>query len=95
MNHFILCNNSACGFVLDVRIDGSPFPRNWFLPVSCPLCGSHWSMNKLVSVRALSRSHRAKLPFCPCCHRLSRTKSQIPSAPSLSAQAQRVGNAVL
>ncbi len=95
MNHFLLCNNATCGFVLDVRIDGSALPQNWLLLQRFPQCGSNWSNNKPVSARALSPSRRAKLPFCPCCQRASRGKAHIPSAPLIPAQAQRAGNAVL
>ncbi len=95
MNHFLLCNNATCGFVLDVRIDGIPSPRNWLLFHRCPQCGSNWSTNKPVSARALSPSRRAKLPFCPCCQRTARAKAHISSAPLISAQAHRAGNAVL
>ena len=95
MNHFLLCNNSTCGFLLDVRIDGSPFPSNWLLLHHCPECGSDWSSNKLVSSRALTPSRRAKVPFCPCCQRSWRAKAHLSSAPLVSAQTQRAGNAVL
>jgi len=38
MNHYLVCDNPSCRFVLDVRVDGSDWDGRLFLS-KCPQCG--------------------------------------------------------
>jgi hypothetical protein len=69
MNHYLVCNNAKCRFVLDVRINGTRTGHAQFFPNSCPQCGKKWSSHRPLPFRALSAEGRDKLPYCSCCRR--------------------------
>ena len=43
MDHFLICENPACRFVVDSNIPGETPKRHAFVLSQCPECGSEWS----------------------------------------------------
>ena len=67
MNHYLQCKNSACGFVMDVRINGTPSAYHSWKLEKCPECGSEWSSGSPLSGDELGVELLRKLPTCSCC----------------------------
>ena len=70
MDHYLICQNPKCRFVLDRLIDGKPMdiPR---LLKNCPACGSAWSSTCPFCSRTLSVTFDSGFPDSACCgHRL-------------------------
>jgi hypothetical protein len=72
MNHYLVCDNAQCRFVLDVRINGASAGRTPFVPKTCPLCGSKWSSGHPLPLSALGVELLDNLPHCSCCSRKKR-----------------------
>jgi hypothetical protein len=67
MNHYLICQNPGCRFVLDNRLNGRGAAPRRFLLSSCPQCGGGWASNRPLPRRALGPEWDGKLPFCACC----------------------------
>jgi len=70
MNHYLVCSNPTCHFVLDVRLHGTRSANQSFLPAHCPHCNSAWSSKRPLPFRALG-GHR--VPRCHCCNTTAQT----------------------
>jgi hypothetical protein len=62
MNHYTVCDNPRCRFVLDLRVDGKGLDHPRFVLGKCPQCGGKWSSTRPVSRRALGSEWLGKLP---------------------------------
>jgi hypothetical protein len=69
MNHYLVCGNPSCRFVLDLRLDGQKLNGLQQKFTNCPECGGKWSSSGPVSARALGEAWAGKLPHCSCCTR--------------------------
>jgi hypothetical protein len=69
MDHFLICENPSCRFVVDVRIQGKRGLILPFILARCPECGGKWSSTCPFSGRALAVEWVAGLPCCSCCSR--------------------------
>jgi hypothetical protein len=67
MEHFLICENPTCRFVVDLRIGGRAPANQPFILSQCPECGSNWSSTCPFSGRPLVVHWSAGLPHCACC----------------------------
>jgi len=67
MNHYLVCDNPSCRFVLDVRVDGKRLGYGRSILSKCPQCGGNWSPNGPMPRRALGERWMDRLPHCSCC----------------------------
>jgi hypothetical protein len=68
MQSFLVCENSRCRMVLDLRENGRVM-RRWELIIDeCPECGGRWSSNCPFCGKSLEVVWRAELPHCSRCH---------------------------
>jgi len=67
MDHFLICENPGCRFVVDVCIEGKTPEHQPFILSACPECGSKWSSTCPFSGRALIVQWFHGLPRCACC----------------------------
>jgi hypothetical protein len=69
MQHFLICGNPSCRFVLDFPGFRKPLRRSRAVLSECPECGSGWSANCPFCVQPLSVAWRDQLPHCAHCQR--------------------------
>jgi hypothetical protein len=69
MQHFLICANPRCRFVLDLHISGKPLRRSRVLLSECPECGSGWSANCPFCAQPLNLAWHDQLPHCAHCRR--------------------------
>jgi hypothetical protein len=65
MEHFLICGNPSCRFVLDLQEVRKPLPG--LLLNECPECGSQWSATCPFCAQPLSiiwHGHRAHCAQC-------------------------------
>jgi hypothetical protein len=67
MNHYLVCGNPSCRFVLDMRVDGKRVASRRFIFSKCPDCGGDWSADGPFPRHALGAQWINKLPPCSCC----------------------------
>jgi predicted amidophosphoribosyltransferase len=75
MNHFLVCKNPACRFVLDRRIDGKSFDSLQLLK-KCPDCGGDWSSSCPRCGQALAMKMVDGLPYASCCGQKLRARAR-------------------
>jgi hypothetical protein len=68
MEHFLICANPCCRFVLDLQETARPLRRPAAFLNECPECGSQWSANCPFCVQPLRMVWRGHLPHCGHCH---------------------------
>ena len=72
MEKILVCSNSRCRFVLDLR-ECDRVLRRSDLPIKeCPECGSEWSSTCPFCARVLSLAWPHALPHCANCQRVLR-----------------------
>jgi hypothetical protein len=69
MEHFLICGNPACRFVLDLQEVRKPLRRSEWLLKECPECGSQWSATCPFCTEPLSVIWRGHHALCARCHR--------------------------
>lgn len=69
MEHFLICANPSCRFILDRREAKKPLRQARNFLNECPECGSSWSAACPSCVQPLSVVWRGQLPHCAHCHR--------------------------
>jgi hypothetical protein len=69
MDHFLICENPNCRFVVDTLIEGKTPANGSFVLHACPECGGKWSATCPYSGRALIVRWFQGLPHCLCCTR--------------------------
>jgi len=69
MNHYLVCENPNCRFVLDIRVDGKRLASRRFILSKCPQCGGKWSATSPLPRHALGALWMNRLPHCSCCSR--------------------------
>jgi hypothetical protein len=69
MTHFVICENAACHFVLDISNQERQATRRESILSACPECGSNLSSTCPFSGRVLLVQWPGGLPHCACCHR--------------------------
>jgi hypothetical protein len=71
MNHFLVCENPGCRFILDRRVNGESLDGVRKILKECPGCGSDWSSSCPFCEQTLTVSFVAGLPHSACCgHKL-------------------------
>jgi hypothetical protein len=69
MDHFLVCNNAQCRFVLDRRINGKSLDAAQLILKKCPACGGAWSTSCPSCTQALAVKMVGGLPRFACCER--------------------------
>lgn len=70
MNHFLICENPACRFILDRRLDGTSLDGVLGLLPRCPECGGSWSAKCPFCSQAVAIELPAEgIPALACCGR--------------------------
>jgi hypothetical protein len=67
MEHFLICANAACRFILDLQQARKPLRRSQMLLNECPECTAQWSANCPFCTKPLSvvfQGHRAHCAHC-------------------------------
>jgi hypothetical protein len=67
MDHYLLCKNPSCRFVLDRRVNGKSLDDSRFILKRCPACGGAWSSKCPFCSRPLSVNFADGLPHSACC----------------------------
>jgi hypothetical protein len=67
MNHFLVCENPECRFILDRRINGESLDGVRGILKKCPACGCDWSSSCPFCDQTLAVSFIAGLPRSACC----------------------------
>ena len=67
MNHFLVCENPSCRFILDRRINGESLDGVRKILKQCPECGSDWSSSCPFCDQTLSVSFIGGIPHSGCC----------------------------
>jgi hypothetical protein len=76
MNHFLVCENSECRFILDRRVNGESLDGVRKILKECPACGGSWSSSCPFCGRALTVSFVNELPHTACCRHKLRAESK-------------------
>jgi hypothetical protein len=67
MDHFLICENSSCRFVLDRRINGKSLHNLKLILKNCPSCGGRWSSTCPFCSQALTLKVVGGFPHFACC----------------------------
>jgi hypothetical protein len=67
MNHFLVCENPRCRFILDRRVNGESPDGVQQILKSCPACGSDWSSLCPFCDHILTVNFIEGLPHSACC----------------------------
>jgi hypothetical protein len=67
MNHFLVCENPGCRFILDRRVNGESLDGVRKTLKGCPECGSDWSSSCPFCDQPLSVSFIDGVPGSACC----------------------------
>jgi hypothetical protein len=72
MESLLICSNSSCRFLVDLR-DAKRLVRRSALPLrECPECGDEWSNACPFCAQHLNLEWADGLPHCASCHRTLR-----------------------
>ena len=69
MNRYLICENAACYFVLEVSSQERQAIRRQPILTACPECGSNFGATCPFSGRLLLVQWLGGLPHCACCRR--------------------------
>jgi hypothetical protein len=69
MDHFLICENPKCRFVLDLHEGRNVVSRSDILLSECPECGRPWSNHCPFCIQPLGVAWRGELPHCSNCRR--------------------------
>jgi len=75
MDHYLLCKNPSCRFILDRRVNGKSLDSSQLLK-KCPVCGSAWSSTCPSCGRPLRVSFADGFPHSACCGQRLRGEAQ-------------------
>jgi len=76
MDHYLLCKNPSCRFVLDLRVNGKSLDSLHLILEKCPACGGAWTSTCPFCSRPLSVSFVDGPPHSACCRRKLRGEAQ-------------------
>lgn len=76
MDHYFICSNPKCRFVLDRRIDGKSLDGAHLVLKKCPACGGDWSSTCPSCSLALVVRLVGGVPHTACCERKSHAKAR-------------------
>jgi hypothetical protein len=69
MEHFLICENTACLFIIDLKQGGRLMSRSELVISQCPECGHRWSPSCPFCMQPLDITWNEKLPHCSRCLR--------------------------
>jgi hypothetical protein len=69
MEHFLICGNPSCRFVLDLQELRKPLRGSQWLLKECPECGAQWSATCPFCSEPLSVMWRGHHALCAHCQR--------------------------
>lgn len=67
MTRFLICDNSKCRFIMDLRVNGRILNGTQFIVKKCPDCGGSWSSTCPSCNRPLAVKVVAGRPHSVCC----------------------------
>ena len=71
MNHFLVCENPECRFIIDRRVNGESLDGLRRILKECPACKSEWSSSCPNCSQSLTVSFIDGVPYSSCCgHKL-------------------------
>ena len=76
MEHFLICENPKCRFILDRRIDGKSQDGAEVILKQCPACGRNWSSTCPSCSLTLAIKLVGGLPHTVCCDRKPSAKAR-------------------
>jgi hypothetical protein len=76
MNHFLVCENPRCRFILDRRVNGQSLDGARKILKECPACGGNWSSSCAFCGRVLIVSFVNGLPHTACCRHKLRAEAK-------------------
>ena len=69
MEHFLICSNATCRFIVDLQQARKPLRRSGSLLNQCPECGSEWLAGCPSSAKPLSVTWQGHHAHCAQCQR--------------------------
>jgi len=69
LEHFLICANSSCRLIVNLREGGQVLERSKLVIDECPECGNPWSSCCPFCDRPLEVVSRDNLSFCSHCNR--------------------------
>jgi hypothetical protein len=69
MNHFLVCENPGCRFILDRRVNGESLDGVRKIVKQCPECGGDWSSVCPFCEKQLAVRFVNERPISVCCGR--------------------------
>ena len=69
MEHFLICTNTKCRFIVNLRESGQVLERSQMFINECPECGDPWSSNCPFCGHRLEVIRRGNLSQCLRCGR--------------------------
>jgi hypothetical protein len=67
MNHYLICANAKCRFLLDRRLNGKSMDGVQSILKTCPSCGGAWSSTCPACGQALAVKQSSGQPHAVCC----------------------------
>ena len=75
MNHYLICENPGCRFILDRRVNGRSLAGPEPILKKCPSCRSEWSSRCPFCSQALKIKFVHGLAHSSCCERRLRVQA--------------------
>jgi|HubBroStandDraft_1064217.scaffolds.fasta_scaffold926812_1 transcription elongation factor Elf1 len=79
MEHFLICTNAKCRFLVNLREGAQVLERSKILIDECPECGHPWSSYCPFCGRPLENIERGNLSHCSHCGRDLRPDDRVDS----------------
>lgn len=76
MNHYLICKNPSCRFVLDLRVNGKSLDSLHLILKKCPDCGGAWTSACPFCSQPLMINFVEGLPQAACCGQRLRGEAQ-------------------
>lgn len=76
MDHYSICENPGCRYILDRRVNGKSLHDPQFILKKCPACGGAWSSTCPSCGQALAMKLLGGLPYSACCGRKLHAKAK-------------------
>jgi len=77
MQHFMVCENPKCRFILDRRLNGTSTDGVLRVLRKCPDCGHAWSSNCPFCSQSLEMKFVAGTPRTVCCGQPLRPEARV------------------
>lgn len=76
MDHYLICSNSKCRFILDRLINGKSMDGAHLVLKKCPACGGDWTSICPSCSLTLAVRLTGGVPHAACCERKAHAKAR-------------------